>query len=632
MKVTKERNGEILTITLEGRLDTTTADILQKEIVGIESDVRGIIFDMDRLEYISSSGLRQLLAARKRFDSDSAVRLINCSEAIVEIICMTGFDTMMEVSGKTEDSSLPVSTSDGLNCSYKALLALRTAENPDFPFLTYGNDVYTWRELDRCAQIVAADLSRAGVRKHAHVGIIGSNSANFIITFLAVQKLGAIAILQNFNLKYPEVVDQCAIGDVAFYCVGETASLPDFGELREKLPANPGCEVKFVYDIRNSVDFRARFSEYDSVKDLFPEPVEADDPCVMIYSSGSTGKPKGILLSAFGIVNGAQLVISRAHMVPEDSCCLIMPMFHIFGIKDGLTISMLLNNRLILPSNNRTDTIISVLEKEKCTLFHSVPTMMLAIVNNKNFTSEKLAHVRVTELAGAALAEPQMRMLLEKLPNDHFTCAYGLSEIAPVSITEYGDTVEHLCTTVGRPADNVEIRINDPATGKDVPVGSRGEILVRGASLLTCYYRRSASDQALDGDGWLHTGDLGVLGEDGYLRIVGRLKEIIIRGGENIIPGEIAAAMSEHENVSDVKVLGIPDDFYGEIVGACMTLRDRSRWDAAEMNAFLAQRIAKYKIPAFYMIFDEFPTLSNGKVDAVSMKKILAEEAAKKKA
>ena len=440
MRITKTKNGEILTITLEGRLDTTTAGILQNEIAGIESDVRGIIFDMDKLEYISSSGLRQLLAARKRFDSNSAVRLINCSETIEEIIRMTGFDTMMEVSGKTEASAAPVSTSEGPDCSYKAMLALRAAETPDFPFLTYGDDVYTWREIDRCAQIAAAELSRSGVRKYSHVGIIGSNSVNFLITFFAVQKLGAIAILQNFNQKYPEVVDQCTIGDVAFYCVGETASLPDFSEFRKKLLSEPDCEVQFVYDIRNSVDFRARLSEYDSVKDLFPEPVEADDPCVMIYSSGSTGKPKGILLSVYGIVNGARLVISRAHMVPEDSCCLIMPMFHIFGIKDGLTISMLLNNRLILPSDNRTNTIISVLEKEKCTLFHSVPTMMLAIVNNKNFSSEKLAHVRVTELAGAAFAEPQMRMLIEKLPNDHFTCAYGLSEIAPVSITVYVNT------------------------------------------------------------------------------------------------------------------------------------------------------------------------------------------------
>ena len=626
MKVTQTKNGSILTLALEGRLDTTTTEILRAEVSGMDSDITGVIFDMDRLEYISSAGLRQLLTVRKRFGSNSDVKLINCSELIMDVIRMTGFDSMMEVYGKEQSFIVPA------NQSYKDLLAQRVKETPDFPFLTYGDEVYTWQDIDRCSQIVAADLSRAGVKKFSHVGIVGSNSANFLITFFAVQKLGAIAMLQNFNLKYPEVVDQCDIGDITFYCVGETASLPDIIELREQLIADKGCDVGFVYDIRNSVNFRARLSEYEDVKDLFTDPVEADDPCVMIYSSGSTGKPKGILLSAFNVINGARLVISRAHMVPEDSCCLIMPLFHIFGLKDGLTISTLLNNRLVLPKDNRTDTIIEVLEKEKCTLFHSVPTMMLAILNNKNFTSEKLAHVRVTELAGAAMAEAQMRMLMEKLPNDHFTCAYGLSEIAPVSITEYGDTVEHLCTTVGRPADNVQVRINDPATGKDVPAGGRGEILVRGDSLMTCYYKRAADDQAVDADDWLHTGDLGVLDEEGYLHIVGRIKEIIIRGGENIIPGEIASAMSEHENVSDVKVLGIPDDFYGEVVGACVTLRDKSAWNPAEMNTFLASRIAKYKIPSFYLVFDEFPALPNGKVDGVTMKKILVEKATGKRA
>ena len=621
MKITKKQNGTILTILLDGRLDTNTAELLRAELADIGSDVTGVVFDMDKLVYISSSGLRQLLTVRKRFSSNSDLRLINCSDEILEVIRMTGFDSIMEACGREAAVTVPT------DLSYKALLALRAGENPDFPFLTYGDEVYTWQDIDRCSQIVAADLNRAGVKKYSHVGIVGSNSANFIITFFAVQKLGAIAMLQNFNLKYREVVEQCAIGDITFYCVGETASLPDIPELREQLIADEGCEVGFVYDIRNSVDFRARLSEYESVKNLFSDPVESDDPCVMIYSSGSTGKPKGILLSAFNVINGAQLVISRAHMVPEDSCCLIMPLFHIFGLKDGLTISSLLNNRLILPRDNRTDTIIEVLEKEQCTLFHSVPTMMLAILNNKNFTSEKLSHVRVTELAGAAMAEAQMRMLMEKLPNDHFTCAYGLSEIAPVSITEYGDTVEHLCTTVGRPADNVEVRINDPATGRDVPTGERGEILVRGKSLMTCYYKRAADDQAVDSDDWLHTGDLGVLDEEGYLHIVGRIKEIIIRGGENIIPNEIASAMSEHENVSDVKVIGIPDDFYGEIVGACVTVRDPDKWDIAEMNEFLAPRIARYKIPAFYLIFDEFPTLPNGKVDGVTMKKILVEKA-----
>lgn len=205
--------------------------------------------------------------------------------------------------------------------------------------------------------------------------------------------------------------------------------------------------------------------------------------------------------------------------------------------------------------------------------------------------------------------------------------AYGLSELAPISMTSYGDTEEHIANTVGKPVDGIEIRIYDLASGTDCVTGDgkSGEILVRGQSMMACYYKRDIDDQSVDDEDWLHTGDLGFLDESGYLHIVGRSNELIIRSGENIIPNEIASAIADFDNVSDVKVMGVPDDFYGEVPAACIVLQDRNSWNPDALLNFLEGKLAKFKIPSYMEVFEEFPTLSNGKVDMLGLKRILLE-------
>lgn len=247
--------------------------------------------------------------------------------------------------------------------------------------------------------------------------------------------------------------------------------------------------------------------------------------------------------------------------------------------------------------------------------------MMLMILGNASFSPEKLSSLRCTILSAAAATKEQIERFHEALPNDHFLSAYGLSEAAPVSTLPYGDTLENCIETVGVPMDHIKLEIRDTETEEVLERGKIGEIVVRGDNLMTAYYKIGIEDQALGGDGWLHTGDLGYLRDDGYLCLTGRLKELIIRGGENIYPNEIASAISKLPCIEDVKVVGVPSDFYGEEVCACIKLKEGAAFDEGDAKKSLEDSLAKFKIPSFFVIYDVFPLLGSGKVDMVSLRK-----------
>ena len=261
------------------------------------------------------------------------------------------------------------------------------------------------------------------------------------------------------------------------------------------------------------------------------------------------------------------------------------------------------------------------MNRERCTLLHSVPTMIIALLNNERFNKEDFASLRCTYLAGAAATEAQLKMFREKMPQNHFMIAYGLSEMAPVSVTLYDDNDDHILHTVGKPVENIQLRIIDRETGEILPDGKPGEILVQGFNLMTGYYKVAIGDQAIDDEGWLHTGDMGYIDNNGYLVLAGRYKELIIRGGENIMPSEVEAAITELPMIDNVKVIGVPSDFFGEEVGACITLKTGEVFDEQAVRGELLKRLAKYKVPSHFFVFDEFPMLGSGKIDGVKLKK-----------
>ncbi len=604
--------GKAAYIKLGERIDTSTSRLLHEELASIDYDsIDRLDMDFSEVQYISSSGLRELLSLKKRMkEKPFHIDQVRCE--IDEIFQITGFSDFL-------DYTVKVSKADYSHMSFKEFLAYKAKYGAEKTIIDVGDDHYTWRDIDQCAQIIANDLSRQGVKKGTHVAICGANSVNWVLTFYAVQKLGAVAQLVNFNLSTSELLAIFKAGDITHFCYGEITQMKDEATFLETIGGDDSPITSF-YDMRRSVSFKKRLPEYENVAGKFENKVETDDACVMIFTSGSTGIPKGVLLSAYNILNAAGSNAASLHLTKDDKACLILPLFHIFGMVAGLFANAVADAAMLIPDNIRTSNLIKVISENKCTVFHSVPTMFLAIVNNKEFDPKKFTSIRSTILSGAPVSANQMQMLRELFPNNHFAASYGLSEMAPVSITDYEDTPEHITQTVGKPIPGIEIRIYDNDNQSVCKTGVSGEIQVQGYNLMTCYYKADLDSQAIDEDGWLHTGDLGYFDEEGYIHFVGRSKELIIRGGENIIPNEIASAISEAECVADVKVVGVPDEFWGEIVAAAVLIKSGETFDEEKMRTMLSEKLAKYKVPAHFIVYDAFPLLPNGKIDAVNLK------------
>ena len=614
MTVTSIISENVVTLKVSGRLDTETSSQFREEMKQIPQNAEKLIFDFTDVNYVSSAGLRELLVCRKQYPGDR-MTIINVQENVYEVFEMTRFDAIIPVEiAKDRDAAY-------MTLSFKSFLEKKVQTESGRVVVKTDTDSYTWSDIDKCSQLVADDLAKLGVKKGTHVGLISANSINWIITFFAIQKLGAMAMLFNFGLFPHETAKVASIADVTHLCYGEMPAAQDEEAFLNEVKNAEGSTVKFTYSIKKSIDLKQRYDEYESMKDKFGQTVDADTPCTVIFTSGSTGKPKGVILSSYNILNAAVSSRKNQTLNSSDRNCLILPMFHIFGLVAGLFANFLADSLICLPKDIRTDTLLNLIEKERCTIFHSVPTMMIALVNNKSFDPPRCSTLRCTILSGAAATVSQIQMFREKLPNEHFISSYGLSEMAPVSASDYGDTDEHLLYTVGKPFPNIEIKIQDYVTKKECRLREQGEILVQGYNLMMGYYKLSPDDQSIDEDGWLHTGDLGYLTEEGYLCLSGRLKELIIRGGENIMPGEVESVISSLDGVNMVKVFGVPSDFFGEEVGACIKMQEGFAFDEEKIRSELSQKLAKFKIPAYFVEYKDFPLLGSGKIDTVTLKK-----------
>ena len=603
------KNGNRVVVATEGTIDTETAPKLGEALLDLDYQDLDLTIDFDKTDYITSAGLRVLLVARKKL-SDETMRIVNVNDVIEEVFQVTGFSNILKFSGKKKDV---------VDChlSFKAFLKKRV--NDGLAFVFAGRD-YTWEDIDRLSQIVADDLAKAGVKKGSHVGICSPNSINWIITFFATQKLGAIALLVNYGLKPDEIATLAEIGDITHLCYGAIPGLTDFNLFSAALLGGRST-ITYMYDIGMNRDFTERLSEYDAIKDLYGEMYHSDDPSVVIFTSGSTGKPKAVLSSSFNLLNSVKAISAECNFTSEDKACAFLPLFHVFGFCSCIGIGLLYGCVSYIPSNNKPATLIDLIRDNRCTIFNTVPTMFLAMIGQPSFTPEALSSLRVSGLGGSATSESQMTMFRSLLPNNHFCNIYGMSENAVISMTRYEDTFEHMTQTVGRRVDGIEIEIRNPANGQKVPDGESGEIYIRSKEMIVCYYRLPIEKQPLDDEGWLATGDLGVIIPDGYLKLVGRAKDLIIRGGENISPGEIADEVAKLPGVADVKVLGVPHEVLGEEVAAVIILKEGATFDEDAARATLAGKLAKYKVPAYFVIMDKFPLLGSGKVDAISLKK-----------
>ncbi|HEX7437830.1 MAG TPA: AMP-binding protein, partial [Caldimonas sp.] len=361
---------------------------------------------------------------------------------------------------------------------------------------------------------------------------------------------------------------------------------------------------------------------YDIAKTLSP-----DDAINIQFTSGTTGSPKGATLSHFNIINNARYCAKSMALGPGDRLCIPVPLYHCFGMVLGVLCAAASGATMVFPGEgfDAGDTLKSV-ARHRCTALHGVPTMFTAMLDDPGFAQHDLSSLRTGIMAGAPCPIETMRKVIAKMHMDQVTIAYGMTETSPISFqSSLDDPLERRVSTVGRIQPHLEVKIVDDA-GRIVPVGQRGELCTRGYAVMRGYWEDEArTREAIDAAGWMHTGDLATIDAEGYANIVGRVKDMLIRGGENVYPREIEEYLLGHPGVQEVQVFGVPDPKYGEEVCAWVVPRHGHALDEEEIRAFCRGRIAHYKVPRHVRIVEQFPLTATGKAQKFEMRKAMME-------
>jgi fatty-acyl-CoA synthase len=348
-----------------------------------------------------------------------------------------------------------------------------------------------------------------------------------------------------------------------------------------------------------------------------------DDPINIQYTSGTTGFPKGATLTHRNILNNGYFVGLRQGFTADDRLCVPVPFYHCFGMVMGTLGCLTHGATMVLPGDAfEPGAVLEAVAAERCTALYGVPTMFIAELGHPDFARHDLSSLRTGVMAGSPCPVEVMKQCVDLMGMTEVTICYGMTETSPVSTqTEVTDSIHHRTSTVGRVHPHVEVKIVDPDTGETVERGTPGELCTRGYSVMRGYWNDPArTAEAIDADGFMHTGDLATMDEDGYINIVGRQKDMIIRGGENVYPREIEEFLYGHPDIADVQVIGVPDPRYGEELMAWVQLRDGSSLDEEDVRAWCRGRIAHYKVPRYVRFVDEFPLTITGKVQKFLMR------------
>ena len=358
-------------------------------------------------------------------------------------------------------------------------------------------------------------------------------------------------------------------------------------------------------------------------EDLPAGPLE-DDLAGIIYTSGTTGRPKGVMLTHYNVVNNGKAIGDCMDLSTADRLMIQVPMFHCFGMVLAMTAAMTHGTSMSPIPYFSPRVSLDCINKKKITAFHGVPTMFIAMLGHADFAKTDFSHMRTGIMAGSPCPIKTMRDVTGKMHLSELTITYGQTECSPgMTMSRTDDPLELRCTTVGKLLPQTEGKIIDPETGKEVPRGVPGEIVTRGYHVMKGYYKMpEATRQAIDEDGWLHTGDIGTMDEDGNFRITGRLKDMIIRGGENIYPREIEEFLYTHPAVSDVQVVGVPDEKYGEEVCACVILKKDCTATKEELIEFVREGLSKFKAPRYVLLMDSFPMTASGKIQKFKLREM----------
>jgi len=485
---------------------------------------------------------------------------------------------------------------------------------------------WTYGELNAEIDLVARGLMSLGIEPGERVGIWAPNCADWTMIQYATAKIGAILV--NINPAYRThelsyVLNQSGIRTLISATAFKTSDY--VGMVEEVRPESHVLrDVVFLgTDDWENLRGRANRITAGELRTRMAS-LGNDEPINIQYTSGTTGFPKGATLSHRNILNNGFFTTELINLGPGDRLCIPVPFYHCFGMVMGNLGCTTHGATMVIPAPGFDPGLtLAAIEQERCTGVYGVPTMFIAMLGHPDFASRDLSSLRTGIMAGSTCPVEVMKRCMNEMNMTEVAIAYGMTETSPVSCqTLIDDDLERRTASVGRAHPHVEVKIVDPGSGDTVERGQSGEFCTRGYSLMLGYWNdNEKTREAIDADGWMHTGDLAVMREDGYCNIVGRIKDMVIRGGENIYPREVEEFLYTHPDIEDAQVIGVPDEKYGEEICAWIQMkRGRSPLDAQAIREFANGKLAHYKIPRYVHIVDEFPMTVTGKVRKVDMR------------
>ncbi|MFI3321549.1 MAG: AMP-binding protein [Rikenellaceae bacterium] len=537
-----------------------------------------------------------------------------------------------------------------INHTLGSILEYNAANDPDREFLVYPDrDLrFTYATFNERVDKIAKALIYMGVKKDSKVGVWAKNIPDWITYMFATAKVGAVLVTVNTNYKDSELEYIMQNADIHTLCIGKgfrdnnyietlyriapelkTAERAEFKS--EKFPELKNVvfmgyeKQKGMYTTAELITLGSSLGdeELERVKTTF----NTHDTTNMQYTSGTTGFPKGVMLSHYNILNNGLTAGDCMHYTKEDRLLVCVPMFHCFGAVLALCAIVTHGATMVMVEEFEPLAVLASIAKERCTAVYGVPTMYIAELNHPMFDMFDLTSLRTGIMAGAPCPIETMNQVMEKMHIKDIISVYGLTETSPgMTATRVTDSPEIRATTVGRSFPHVEVKIVDPVTGEDAPYGVQGEVCCRGYNVMKGYYNNpEATAEVIDENGFLHSGDLGVMDEAGYLRITGRSKEMIIRGGENIYPREIENFLYRMPQIEAVEVAGIPSPRYGEQVGAFVKIKEGEKLTEEDIRRYCSDQIARYKIPKYIFFVEGFPMTTSGKIQKYKLKDVAAQ-------
>ncbi len=476
----------------------------------------------------------------------------------------------------------------------------------------------TYEDMHRGILGLAKRLRAMGVKRGSRVALWSYNSANWLIAFFAIIRSGGTAVLLNYSMSSAEAAGLLTMTETGFLLCGDNGETKKDPNAMGNLASLASIPEDHCLDIRPSaLDLAHAFRDWAEEPEG-PDESDENDTAFIIFTSGTTSQPKAVQISQRALTFDADAFNTNIDEYGGRSVCVAVPLFHILGLL--MSYAYLCRGATVcLPANYKPETLVREIDAYRISDMVAVGAIYLSLAETDGFEENAMPNLHLCMIAGGMSTPVQMMRLELQYANATFINMYGQSEAAPLTMVRPSDLVEKRAQTVGKAIEGMEIRISD-GKGGFLPQGEIGEVVARGGNLMNGYDGLSREKQPIDEDGWLHTGDLGSLDEDGYLHLAGRIKDVIIRGGENISPSEIESALMRMDNIREAKVLGAPHPIYGESVEACVTMTDGgASFDQEALKKALRSVIARYKVPSHIFLYDSFPLNVNGKLDQRSL-------------